>query len=288
MSFLITGADGMVGREIDTALHRVGYPRTAAGRATLDITDFEACRRTLDRLRPTAVFHCAGWTDVDGAEGNPDAAYQANALGALHVAAACAAVGAWMVHFSSDFVFDGEKGNAYDEFDAVNPISVYGRTKEAGERFVRQTLPDRHIIVRTAYVFGPTGRNIVKNIATAAHARPVLRFVEDQIVTPTHTADLARVAIRLLVEDPLPGTYHVASSTACSLLEFARAVVTGVGLQTPVEPIRFDEYVAQVRPPARRPRISALERRMLRLRDRDDLPGWKEALTTFLERDEVV
>lgn len=284
MSVLVTGAAGMLGQDVCRSLESSGREFRAADRTVLDVTDTAGCRALLLAERPRVVIHCAAWTAVDAAEADPEGAYRLNALGALNVAAACAEVDAWMVYVSTDFVFDGDKGSAYDEFDAVNPLSVYGRSKEAGERLVRTTLPDRHMIARTAFVFGPGGPNIVRTIANAARTRPSLTFVADQVVSPTHTADLARTVIRL-ADDPLPGTYHVASAGACSLAELARHTVATLGLSTPVLDTTYDEYVARVNPPAHRPRRTPLLRRMLRMRGMDDLPDWRDAVAAYLARE---
>ena len=281
MKVLVTGAAGMLGRDVLDALEARGHHAFGADRATLDVSDKSACFDYLNNLRPDAVVHCAAYTNVDGAESDPDGAYQGNALGAWHIAAACAEIGAWMAYVSTDFVFDGEKGSAYDEFDTVNPVSVYGRSKEAGERLVRQTLPHKHLIARTAFLYGVHGKNIVRSIAGFAKTKPELTFVEDQVVCPTHTRDLARVLVEQ-IEDPLSGTYHVASSGQCSLYELAKAIVEELGLSTPVHPTTLAEFVEKFKPPARRPRFSPLLRRSLQMRGIDTMPEWRTALQEYM------
>lgn len=281
MKVLVTGAAGMLGRDVLSALEARGHDAFGADRATLDVSDKSQCFAFLNDLHPDAVIHCAAYTNVDGAESDPDGAYRGNSLGAWHVAAACAEVGAWMAYVSTDFVFDGEKGSAYDEFDAVNPVSVYGRSKEAGERLVRQTLPERHLVARTAFLYGVHGKNIVRSIAGFARSKPELSFVEDQVVCPTHTRDLARTLVSLL-EDPLPGTYHLASAGQCSLYELAQAIVEELGLTTPVHPTTLAEFVERFHPPARRPKFSPLLGRSLQMRGMDDLPDWRDALRGYL------
>lgn len=283
MKILVTGAGGMLGRDVCAEAAARGHEAIAADRARLDVTDTGATKALLAQLRPDAVVHGAAWTNVDGAERDPAGAWRANALGAWNVAAGCAAAGAWMVHVSTDFVFDGEKGAPYTEFDPVNPLGVYGASKEAGERLVRQTLPARHLIARTAWLYGVHGRNLVYTIRDFARTRPALQFVSDQIVCPTHTADLARKLVDL-AEDPLPGTYHICSAGACSLFEFAQAVVAGLGLSTPVTAMTLAEFEARFSPPARRPRATPLRRLALEMRGMDDLPTWQAALEGFLER----
>lgn len=281
MKLLITGAGGMLGKDLLAACQTRGHEAIPADRTLLDVTDFDGCQALLGQLQPDAVLHCAAWTDVDGAEKDPNGAYKGNALGAWHMAAACAETGTWLAYVSTDFVFDGEKGSAYDEFDTVNPLSVYGRSKEAGERLVRQTLPQQHLIARTSFLYGVHGKNIIKSIARFAQSRPELSFVTDQIVSPTHTADVAETLLDL-VENPLPGTYHVASAGECSLLELATAVVEELGLTTPVLPTTFAEFVEKYQPPARRPRHSPLLCRALALRGMNAPPPWREALQNYL------
>lgn len=282
MRLLITGAGGMLGSDVVAEAERRGHDIVAlAGRSALDITDLAATRASLHAHRPDAVVNCSAWTNVDGAETESEAAWRLNALGAAHLASACAETRSWLVQVSTDFVFDGEKGSAYHEFDPINPQSVYGASKEAGERLVRTTLPDRHLIARTAFLYGKRGKNLVDTIVRAAQSRPSLTFVEDQIVSPTRTTDLA-AALLNLVESPLAGTYHLANAGQCSLLEFARFIVAESGQTTPVNATTFAEYVATYKPAAARPRHSPLECRMLALRGLPALPSWQEAVRQYL------
>lgn len=285
MRVLVTGAGGMLGTDLCADLAARGHEVVATdhreGFVPLDITDKRAAFALLQQERPDAVLHCAAWTDVDGAQRAPDPAYKVNALGSWNVAAACAEVGAWMVYVSTDFVFDGEKKAPYTEFDAVNPLGEYGASKEIGERLVRQTLPGRHMITRTSWLYGVHGNNLPYVVMRLAKSKPELPFVTDQIVCPTHTRDLSRKMIDL-IEDPLPGTYHVCNAGHCSLFEFAAAIVAGVGSQTPVVPDTLAAYNARVNSPTRRPAHSVLRRLSLEMRGMDDLPPWRDALTEFL------
>jgi len=285
MNVLVTGAGGMLGTDLCADLSARGHVVVATDVrepfVPLDITDTKAVRAAFAQHRPDAVIHCAAWTDVDGAEKNPDGAYKVNALGSWNVATVCAETNVWMAHVSTDFVFDGEKGAPYTEFDATNPLGHYGASKEAAERLVRQTLPARHVIARTAWLYGVQGKNLPYVILNAAKTRPELSFVSDQIVCPTHTKDLSRKLIDL-IEDPLPGTYHVCSAGSCSLYEFAQAVVAGAGLTTPVVPTTLAEFEEKYHPPTRRPRATPLRRLALEMRGMDDLPTWDDALRQFL------
>lgn len=285
---LVTGANGMLGTDLCAELRTRGHAVIAAGRRDgllpLDVTDAAATRAVAEAHQPDVIFHCAAWTDVDGAERDPDGAYRVNAWGAWSVAAAAASVGALLVYVSTDFVFDGEKGSPYAEWDAVNPVGVYGASKEAGERYVRQLLPERHVIVRTSWLFGAHGKNFVSTIQRLAASRPEVPVVADQIGCPTHTTDLARKLVEL-AQDPLPGTYHVCGAGQCSWYEFARAIVQKSGLSARVVPITAAEYAARFNSPTRRPAYSVLRRWALEMRGRDgDMPGWEIALDHYLAR----
>lgn len=284
MKVLVTGAGGMLGQDVVARLAHVGHDAVATGRKEgllpLDVTDTEAARKTLETLRPDAVIHCAAWTNVDGAEREPDGAYRGNALGAWNVASAAAHVGAWMVYVSTDFVFDGEKGSPYTEFDRVNPLGVYGASKEAGEQLVRQILPQRHIIARTSWLYGRGGPCFPKTILRLAEKSPEVPVVSDQIGTPTATVNLARKLVEL-AENPLPGTYHVSDTGHCSWYDFARAIVQNANLSTPIVPITAAEYAARFNSPTRRPAYSVMQPLSLSLRGMNDMPPWEDALAQF-------
>lgn len=284
MKALVTGAGGMLGTDLCAELAARGHEVVATdlrpGFTPLDITDTAGTRAVIEQIRPDAILHCAAWTDVDGAERTPDPAYKVNALGSWNVAAAARAANALMVYVSTDFVFDGQKGAAYTEFDAVNPLGHYGASKEIGERLVRQTSTD-HIIARTAWLYGAHGKNFPATILRLAREKPEIPVVADQVGCPTHTRDLART-LCALIEDPLPGTYHVCSAGECSWFEFAQAVVAAAGLDTPVVPITAEEYARRFNSPTRRPAYSPMRRLALEMRGMDDLPPWQDALREFL------
>jgi dTDP-4-dehydrorhamnose reductase len=285
MKVLVTGAGGMLGTDVRAVLMERGHEVVATGRregfTPLDVTDTHQTMQVIGAERPEVVLHCAAWTDVDGAERDPDGAYRGNALGAWNVAAAAAETGALMIYVSTDFVFDGAKNAPYTEFDRTNPLGVYGASKEAGEQLVRQTLPDRHIIARTSWLFGRHGKCFPKTVLRLAESKPEVPIVADQIGCPTFTEDLAR-KLAELAEDPLPGTYHICNAGECSWYEFAQEIVRQAGLSTPVVPITAAEYAARFNSPTRRPAYSPLRRLALQMRGMDDLRDWREALSAFL------
>ncbi|GAB4466400.1 MAG: dTDP-4-dehydrorhamnose reductase [Armatimonadaceae bacterium] len=285
MRVLVTGAGGMLGTDVCAELNRQGKKVIPTGRKAgllpLDITDLSQCRAVLETNRPDVAIHCAAWTDVDGAERDPAGAYRGNALGAWNMADAAARTGCWLIYVSTDFVFDGEKGTPYTEFDRTNPLGAYGASKEAGEQLVRQLLPGRHMIARTSWLFGKHGKCFPKTILRLAETRPELPVVADQIGCPTYTGDLARKLVEL-ASDPLAGTYHICNEGACSWKEFAEAIVAEAGLSTTILPITAAEYATRFNSPTRRPAYSVMERLALSMRGKEDLRPWREALKDFL------
>jgi dTDP-4-dehydrorhamnose reductase len=267
---LVTGGGGQVGRELVEVLapHEVIAP----GRAELDTGDREAVLGAVTSLRPDAIAHCAAWTNVDGCEIDPDHAFRDNALANRYVMEAARRVGAYVVALSTDYVFDGEKETAYHEWDTPNPQSIYGESKLAGEFEID---PDC-AVVRTSWVCGRYGSNAIKTILRLASQPGNLQFVTDQRGSPTIVSDLV-VALRAIIVDRLPGTWHVTNQGALTWYELARVVLTAAG-DNPgrVEAITTD----QLDPPrpATRPANSELENRALRLAGRPLLPHYRDSV----------
>ena len=272
MRILITGAGGMLGQDVGRAAVAGGHEPITLPRAELDIGDAEAVSAAVAAAAPDAVINCAAWTNVDGAEESEPAAHAVNGPGAGHVAHAAAAAGAWTVHVSSDYVFDGRKREPYLESDAVGPLSAYGRTKLAGEEAVAVAAPDSHTTVRSAWLFGADGKCFPKTIRRLAAERDQLSIVADQIGCPTFTGHLAPALIQLAAERPL-GVLHVAAEDQCSWFQFAQAIVAASGLDCDVRPIRTEEYPV----PATRPAYSVLRSE----RGAPRLPGWRDGLAEF-------
>ena len=273
MRILITGAGGMLGLDMQSAAEEAGHETVALTRAQLDITDAVAVSETVHRARPDAVINCAAWTDVDGAESRLEDATAVNGAGAGNVAAAAAGAGAWIVHVSTDYVFNGTKPAPYVESDAVDPVSAYGRSKLDGERAVATAARDGHTIVRTAWLFGSGGRCFPKTILRAAAQRPELTVVADQIGCPTFTGHLAPALVALAAQRT-PGVLHVAGGGQCSWYEFASAIVDAGGIDCAVRPISTDEYPVAAQRPANSVLVSE--------RGAPALPEWRAGLGQFM------
>jgi dTDP-4-dehydrorhamnose reductase len=230
----------------------------------------------VEGVRPHVIVHAGAWTAVDACEGDPDRALAVNALGTRHVAEAARRFGAHVVYVSTDYVFDGTSTRPYVEWDPTNPVSVYGRSKLAGER----ELDPGSTVVRTSWVCGAHGANMVRTVLRLAQEPGPLQFVDDQRGSPTFTADLAG-ALAVLATERLPGTFHVTNGGVTSWYGFARAVLETAGYDPDrVEPIT----TAELDPPrpAPRPANSVLENAALRLMGMALLPDWRDALERLL------
>ncbi len=275
MRILVTGAGGMLGTDVCRAATEAGLEVLAYDRARLDITDGAAVEATTRRAGPDLVINCAAWTDVDGAEGSPEAAMRVNEAGAANVARAAAGCGAWTVHVSTDYVFDGSKAGPYVESDPVAPLSQYGRSKLEGELAVAREAPDRHTIVRSSWLFGVSGRCFPKTILRLAAERDELTVVADQVGCPTFTGHLARALIDLGGSRRVPGVVHVAAGGQCSWFEFSREIVARAQLPTQVKPGTTGEMAR----PAPRPANSVLRSERAEV---PTLPDWRQGLGEFM------
>jgi dTDP-4-dehydrorhamnose reductase len=267
---LVTGGGGQLGREFALLL---GGEAAAPAHAELDVADARSVERAFDLHRPGLVLHCAAWTDVDGAESDPEGARRVNEEGSRNVARAARAQGAALVGFSTDYVFAGDDPEGYDELSPIGPRSVYGATKLAGERALLAEHPEAHV-VRTAWVFSPRGRNFLLTMLRLGAERDELRVVDDQIGCPTATMHLAAATLTLVASCP-PGTYHLAGSGATSWHGFASAIMEDAGLPARVVPIPSSE----LQRPAPRPSCSIL--RTVHA-GAPRLPHWRDGLRDCL------
>jgi dTDP-4-dehydrorhamnose reductase len=273
----------MLGRRVHEVLReRYEVIATARGPGAqgeirpLDVADEAAVRAAVRALRPAVIVNCAGYTAVDRAESEPDLAWAVNAVAPRVLAEEARDAGALVVHVSSDFVFDGTKTEPYVETDPTNPLSAYAKSKEGGERLVRETAP-RHAIVRTQWLYGPDGRHFPGTILRLCREGKPLRVVDDQVGAPTYAPDVA-AAIGRILEAGLTGTIHAANRGQASWCEFARAVLAGAGEKAQVAPIKTSEFKSA----AVRPAYSVLRNAVLQATIGDPMRPWEQALAAFL------
>jgi dTDP-4-dehydrorhamnose reductase len=273
VKILITGAGGMLGKDVTRDAHGRGHEVIALARPALDITDPRAVDDTFHRYRPEAVINCAAWTDVDGAESDEHGAMWVNNHGAALVAGTAAAIGAKVVHPSSDYVFDGSAREPYVESDVPHPISAYGRSKQAGETAVT-VANSEHFVVRSSWLFGTAGPNFVETMLRIAGEQNEVIVVSDQVGSPTYTVHLAR-ALVTLAEGDAYGIHHIAGGGSCSWYEFAQEIYDQEGIECRVMSATTD----MVPRPAPRPPFSVLRSE----RDEEiELPNWRKGLAEYL------
>ena len=280
MRVLLTGRNGQVGYELERSL-ALEHELVALDRAALDLFDLEAIGRAVDEAKPRVVVNAAAYTAVDRAERERDAAFGINAQAVEALGKAAARNGALMVHYSTDYVFDGEKQAPYTELDPPHPVSVYGESKLAGERALGQS-GCRHFIFRTSWVYGPRGRNFLHTILAAARAKPELRVVADQRGAPTSSIAIAKATAQLLASPGCAsapsGVYHMSAAGDTTWHGFAEAIVERAGLAVPVIPISSAEYPSAVR----RPKNSLLDNAKLRASFGVELADWHGELAAVM------
>lgn len=275
MRALVAGSAGQLGRELRGQL---GADCVWAGdRGEIDVTDEVVVAALVARIQPDVVWNATAWNQVDGAESEPGAAFAVNALAPRNLARAAREAGALLVHFSTDYVFDGRGRQPYREDARTGPLSVYGVSKLAGEQLVAAS-GGEHLIVRTSGLIGrggseQKGGSFVDRILTRARSGAPLRVVDDQVFAPTVAMDLARAAIAL-VKAGARGIFHLTNEGACSWRELAAACLAIAGLEVPVEPIAL----AELRLPAARPLYSVLDNHRYRELALPALRPWREAL----------
>jgi dTDP-4-dehydrorhamnose reductase len=275
MRVFITGCKGQLGQALGVALAE----HTVAGcdLPELDITDREAIGTAIADFAPDVVIHAAAWTDVNGCALDPEEAYRVNALGTQNVVLASAARGAAMVYVSTNEVFDGTATEPYREWDPPRPINPYGRSKAAGEWYVRHLLT-RFYIARTAWLYAPGGRNFPHRIVQLADERGALRVVTDEVGNPTYAPDLAD-ALASLIRTGAYGVYHLANAGYCSRYDFACEIlrISRRG-HVPVEPITLGEWQRPSTPPRFAPLANTAAAAL-----GIELRPWQEALEEFLQ-----
>ena len=275
VKIMIVGSGGMLARELArqwSSRHEL----IALTRQELDVSALEDVRGAVRSHAPDVVVNCAAYNRVDDAETHVEDAYRVNALGPRNLAIAAEEQNAALVHFSTDYVFDGKKTTPYLEYDAVNPLGVYARSKVAGETAVRDHCT-RFFLVRVAWLVGHGGRNFVEAMLHAAREKGAVSVVTDQVGTPTFCADVAR-ALHTLLETRAFGLYHMTGNGSCSWFEFAEEIFRQADLNVSVTPTTMSAYAR----PAPRPASTILRNLMLELTVGDTMPPWQESLRQYL------
>jgi dTDP-4-dehydrorhamnose reductase len=282
MRIAVTGANGQLGTDLCGCLK--GYEFIPLTHNDIEITDMDSVKQVLNKYEPDIIINTAACVRVDDCETEQDKAFSINALGARNVAVAAQQLGAKLFHLSTDYVFGGENpstGIPYTEFDIPVPVNVYGKSKLAGENFVRH-LCRKHFIVRTSALFGTAGSsgkggNFVETMLKLARDRDELSVVKDQVFSPTYTLDLALRIVQLIGTEYY-GIFHITNKGFCSWYDFTKEILKRAGLNTPVIPVSSEQYPQK----ARRPCYSVLDNYHLRLLGLDDMSSWQEALKNYM------
>jgi dTDP-4-dehydrorhamnose reductase len=283
---LVTGANGQLGRCFrQLAENHPQWTFLAEGSDTLNISDNTAVEAYFSENKPRWVVNCAAYTAVDKAESEPDKAELINVTGVEYLARACARHGAGLIHFSTDYVYNGNQGTAFRETDPVAPAGVYARTKLAGEKAALQLLPGA-IIIRTSWVYAREGNNFVNTMLRLGRERGRVRVVSDQIGTPTYAPDLAAAVLEIISQvengrkkpEEVAGTWNYSNEGVASWYDFAHAIFETAGIQAVAEPIESSEYPT----PAKRPPFSVLNKSRIREQFGLHIAHWRDSLKACL------
>ena len=278
---LITGCNGQLGRAVNlfyTGRTDLEFINTDVD--NLDIADIDTVMELMRKTKPYAIINCAAYTAVDACETNRDLAFKVNTLGARNLAIAAQETKAKLVHISTDYVFDGTKQGAYYETDPTGPASVYGRTKEAAEKLVKE-LCNRFFILRTAWLYGD-GKNFARTMLRIAESSDKVRVVCDQIGTPTSTLELVKGIDSLLFSDNY-GLFHATCEGHCSWADFAEKVFALAGKEVAVEAVTTAQYLTDYPQQAARPANSVLENYMFKMTNGFSFVGWDEAIEEYMK-----
>ena len=269
---LVTGAKGMLAQDLCPILEDSGYDVIETTKENLDITDEVAILDAISKMKPDMVINCAGYTNVDKAEDieEQDKAKILNADSAKYIAKACNINNSIMIYISTDYVFDGKSKVPYKPTDKTNPINFYGKTKEMGEKYVREFC-EKHYIIRTSWLYGHHGKNFVETMISLAD-KPEIKVVDDQIGCPTWTVDLSNFIVNLIDEQPEFGIYHACGKGETSWYGFAKEIFNTLGLTANIQPCTTINFQR----PAQRPEYSVLENQY-------NMRDWKKALKEYIE-----
>jgi len=272
MKILILGNKGMLGHDVSREFKDedcVNYDKEE-----LDVTDSGAVKRAIGRIRPDVVINCTGYTDVDGCESNKELAFLVNSKAVGFIAEACRENNAELVHISSDYVFDGNKQEGYNEDDEKHPVNIYGESKAMADDLIPGIMK-RYYLIRTAWLYGKHGKNFVNTMLKLAREKDELKIVDKQRGCPTYTKDLAK-AIKEIIKNKKHGVFHVTNSGSCTRCEFAEKIFEIAETDIKVIPITTE----QLGRPAKRPRYSVLINNKI-----EPLRPWREAVEEYIKKE---
>lgn len=278
MKILITGAQGQLAQEIHRTLESKNYDTTVLDEIKLNITDFSRALKIISEVKPDIVINCAAYNDVDRSEIDWETAFLVNGIGVKNLAISCNENNAILVHFSTDYVFDGQKGKPYTIADRPNPINRYGESKLLGEEFLKNHL-ERYFLIRTSWVFGEGKFSFPKKLVEWASNNKKLKIVDDQISSPSYTLDVAS-AVTDLIQTGNYGLYHITNSGSCSKYTWSEFILKAIKWDGEIEPAKSEEFTS----PAKRPLFSALDNFPLKEIIGYLLPSWQDATERFFKK----
>lgn len=275
MKVLVTGAKGQLGYDVIENLKKNNIEHIGIDKNEVDITNQRQIEEVIVDYKPNVVIHCAAYTAVDNAEDEKELCYLVNVIGTKNIAKACKTIDAKMVYISTDYVFDGEGKEPFENIDKPNPINYYGKTKYEGELEV-QSLIDKFFIVRISWVFGLNGNNFVKTMLRLGKEKDEISVVDDQVGSPTYTYDLAILLIKMIKTDDY-GIYNATNEGYCSWYEFAYEIFKQSKIDIKLNPIKTKDYPTK----AKRPKNSRLSKNSIKKYGK--LRDWKEALAHYIK-----
>ena len=277
MKLLVTGVKGQLGHDVVKECEKRWITAIGVDIEEMDITDAAACEKVIKEAKVDAVIHCAAYTAVDAAEDNIELCRKINAEGTENIVKVCRELNIKMMYFSTDYVFNGKGDRPWKTDDERSPLNVYGQTKYEGELAVENSL-EKYFILRIAWVFGVNGKNFIKTMLRLGKEKGAVSVVNDQIGSPTYTADLAVLAVDMIQTDKY-GTYHATNEGLCSWYEFACQIFNEANMDVKVTPVSSDAFPAK----AKRPSNSRMDKSKLTKNGFSPLPGWQDALKRYLK-----
>ena len=275
--FLILGSNGQLGKQFKLELAERKIPFDAPDEKASDLTDFAGIEKVIVASSPTIIVNCAAYNAVEEAERKPDLAYLVNGKAVENLATICSRHGIFLVHYSTDYVFDGRKGSPYVEEDKTNPLNFYGKSKLSGERGVQDNL-DRYLLFRTSWVYGDGPQNFIHKLLGWATSNRELKLTDDEVSVPTNTKDLASFTL-LALDKGLTGLYHLTNGGSASRYEWGKYVLQQLGRNVAVVPVPMNTFPSTVQ----RPLCTAMSNRSLEQALGVTIPDWKTSCAQFLE-----